>query len=322
MKHHVDAGGPDTVMLQRLSLQLQHNVRQLLLIHEDKFHAELLLGCTPLFPIFWYICRLFYRVFNPALSNGHSTIRYVSELLDQKSFMPHYLIQCKAPQPVYISVSSLLPDPSSTGDVAVLSPCVFRHPIRRDILHLCVNHYLDGRRQGTATTKSRGEVRGSGRKIRQQKGSGRARLGDGQSPMLRGGGHTFAKKARDFSTKLPRKVMQMGMRVLLSAKVRENNLGVVEVLDWPSAKTSELGKRIRSLGWQKALLVTGADSVPETLVRASRALDCIATITAADLNIHQGLKWDRLVLDIAAVDFFERKLGTRELGDASQRDHH
>lgn len=218
-----------------------------------------------------------------------------------------------APQPVYVSVSSLLPQESSVRNVAVLSPSTFRHPIRRDILHLCVNWYLDGQRQGTAATKSRGEVKGSGRKIRQQKGSGRARLGDGQSPMLRGGGHAFAKKARDFSTKLPRKVLQMGMRVLLSAKVRDYELGVVEFLDWPTAKTTELARRIRDLGWQNTLFVTGADSVPETFARASRALDFIGTTTAATLNIHQGLKWERLVLDFAAVDFFERTLGNPTL---------
>ncbi|GJJ13945.1 hypothetical protein Clacol_008202 [Clathrus columnatus] len=222
-----------------------------------------------------------------------------------------------APQPVYINVSSLLPEHSSTGNVAILPPSVFRHPIRRDILHLCVNHYLDNQRQGTAATKSRGEVQGSGRKIRQQKGSGRARLGDGQSPMLRGGGHTFAKKARDFSTKLPRKVLQMGMRVLLSAKVRENALGVVEILDWPTAKTAELARRITSLGWQRTLLVTGADTVQETLMRASRALDGTETITAAQLTIHQGLKWERLILDYAAVDFFERTLGKQEIDVAA-----
>ena len=84
----------------------------------------------------------------------------------------------------------------STEELVELDPFVFAHPIRRDILHLCVVHYLDGQRQGTASTKTRGEVRGSGAKIRPQKGSGRARLGDGQSPMLRGGGVVFGPKPR------------------------------------------------------------------------------------------------------------------------------
>src|SRR5579863_1203709 len=103
-------------------------------------------------------------------------------------------------QPVYIPISSLLrKDATKSSDqVAELDPTVFAHTIRRDILHLCVVHHLDSLRQGSANTKTRGEVRGSGRKIRRQKGSGKARLGDGQSPMLRGGGVAFGPKPRDF----------------------------------------------------------------------------------------------------------------------------
>ena len=115
--------------------------------------------------------------------------------------------------------------PPASDKVVELDPTVFNHPIRRDIIHLCVVHYRDSLRQGSANTKTRSEVRGSGRKIRPQKGSGRARLGDGQSPMLRGGGIAFGPKPRDFSTKLPRKVIEMGMRVALSAKLKEQRLG-------------------------------------------------------------------------------------------------
>lgn len=176
-------------------------------------------------------------------------------------------------------------------------------------MHLCVTHYLDGIRQGTAANKSRAEVRGSGRKVRQQKGTGKARLGDAQSPMLVGGGRAFAKKARDFSTKLPRKVIQMGMRVALSAKVREDALGVVETLEIPFGKTRVLEKLIEDLGWQKTLFITGADEVPTNLERSSRVLDYVHATTASSLNIHEAIKWQRMVLDFSAVEFFERTLG-------------
>jgi large subunit ribosomal protein L4 len=131
--------------------------------------------------------------------------------------------------------------------------------------------------------------------------------------MLHGGGHAFAKKARDFSTKLPRKVIQMGMRVALSAKVSENALGIVEALDWPSGKTRDLEKRIKELGWQKTLLVTGSDTLPDALVQSSRALDYIKAITAANLTIHEAVKWERIVLDFSAVEFFERNLKKSEI---------
>jgi large subunit ribosomal protein L4 len=193
-----------------------------------------------------------------------------------------------------------------------LDPYIFHHPIRRDILHLCAIHHLDGLRQGTASTKTRGEVRGSGRKIRPQKGSGRARLGDAQSPMLRGGGVAFGPKPRDFSTKLPRKVIDMGMRVALSARVRERAFEVVETLDWPSPKTQDLVTRLAELGWGKTLFITGSDEVPVSLDRASGNIRNVDTMTAEESSVYDVLKWPRLVLDLAAVQWFEQSLGRKQ----------
>ncbi|KIJ38521.1 hypothetical protein M422DRAFT_33289, partial [Sphaerobolus stellatus SS14] len=180
------------------------------------------------------------------------------------------------------------------------------------VLHLCITHYLDGIRQGTAANKSRGEVRGSGRKIRPQKGTGRARLGDAQSPMLRGGGVAWAKKARDFSTKLPRKVIQMGWRVLLSARVKEEAFGVVESLRFSSRKNRKLEARLNQLGWQKTLFITGEEKIPESFEKGSQGMD-IKPVRAQDLNIHEALRWPRLVLDLAAVEHYERTLGRPEV---------
>ncbi|KAJ8456018.1 hypothetical protein ONZ51_g12286 [Trametes cubensis] len=219
-------------------------------------------------------------------------------------------------RPVYLEMSSLIRpeenvDPSE--ELVELDPDVFSQPIRRDILHLCVVHYLDCQRQGTASTKTRGEVRGSGRKIRPQKGSGRARLGDAQSPMLRGGGVAFGPKPRDFATKLNRKVIQLGMRVALSARVKEQSLGVVRSLEWPGHKTKELQQRIEELGWWKTLFVTGQEQIPGGLARASNNLPMVDTVTAADLDVYHALKWPRLVLDLAAVEWFERALGRPQI---------
>ncbi|PIL31875.1 hypothetical protein GSI_06579 [Ganoderma sinense ZZ0214-1] len=215
-------------------------------------------------------------------------------------------------RPVYLELSSLTRpgenvDPSD--ELVELDPIVFNHSIRRDILHLCVVHYLDGQRQGSASTKTRGEVRGSGRKIRPQKGSGRARLGDGQSPMLRGGGVAFGPKPRDFATKLNRKVIEMGMRVALSAHAKERSLGVVKSLEWPGFKTKDLEARIEELGWRRTLFVTGQEDVPEGLRRAGGNLSGVDMVTAEDLDVYHALKWPRLVLDLQAIEWFERSLG-------------
>ncbi|KAF8078685.1 50S ribosomal protein L4 [Lyophyllum atratum] len=211
-------------------------------------------------------------------------------------------------EPVYLALSQPLKGKTGPVDkrVAVLDPTVFDHPLRRDILHLCVIHHLDSLRQGSANTKTRGEVRGSGIKIRRQKGSGKARLGDAQSPMLVGGGVAFGPKPRDFSTKLPRKVIEMGMRVALSAKVRERKLGVVTQLSWPHGKTKHLAQKIDHLGMRKTLFVTGESKPPATLERAIGNIQKVKLITTDKLNVYELVKWPRVVLDVKAVNYLER----------------
>lgn len=207
------------------------------------------------------------------------------------------------------------PASSDTGEVVALDPTVFAHPIRKDILHRCVVWYLDSRRQGSANTKTRGEIRGSSRKLRPQKGTGHARLGTRGSPMLRGGGVAFGPRPRDFSTKLQRKVVQMGMRVALSAKLHERSLGVVESLDWPieDAKTKLVARRIDELGWRRTLFVSGEPTIPEGLRLSTNNLVGVDTVRAEDLNVYEAVKWPRLVLDIAAVAWFEQMLSKAEV---------
>ncbi|KAF4623512.1 hypothetical protein D9613_001748 [Agrocybe pediades] len=220
-------------------------------------------------------------------------------------------------EPVFLALTPSLRrgrwDPPADKSVAVLEPTVFKHPIRRDILHLCVVQHLDGLRQGSANTKTRGEVRGSGIKIRRQKGSGKARLGDGQSPMLRGGGVAFGPKPRDFSTKLPRKVIEMGMRVALSAKLKEQRLGVMRRLYWPNARTKFLSRRIEDLGLRKTLFISGEPEVHDGLDLAIRNIPHVKLTTTADVTVYDILKWDRIVLDLKAVQYFEETLKRKNI---------
>lgn len=214
--------------------------------------------------------------------------------------------------PLYLTLSPSLKrrptDPSTEDSLVVLDPTVFNHPIRRDVLHLCVTHYLDSLRQGSANTKTRGEVRGSGAKLHRQKGTGRARVGDGQSPIRVGGGVAFGPKPRDFSTKLPRKVIEMGMRVALSVKMKERQVGIMASLDWPNAKTRNLVQKIDLLGLRKTLFVTGEGVVPAGLKQAMANIPLVQVITADEVNVYEIMKWQRLVLDVKAVEFFERTL--------------
>ncbi|KIY71014.1 ribosomal protein L4 [Cylindrobasidium torrendii FP15055 ss-10] len=218
-------------------------------------------------------------------------------------------------RPVYLELSqSFAPkqdDPTPRETVVALNPTVFGEALRRDILHLCIVQYRDGLRQGSANTKTRGEVAGSGRKIRPQKGSGRARLGDAQSPMLRGGGVAFGPKPRDFSTKLPRKVIDMGMRVALSQKVKESALGVMHHMDWSVPKTKSMVARLEAMQLTNTLFVTGQEEVPAPLSRAMANIAHVDVISVYDLNIHDVLTWERVVLDAKAVEYLEETLARR-----------
>ena len=124
--------------------------------------------------------------------------------------------------------------------------------------------------------------------------------------MLRGGGVAFGPKPRDFSTKLPRKVIEMGMRVALSSKLKESKLGVMMRLYWPNGKTKFLARKIDQLGLRKTLFITG--HLHEGLEQAIRNIPMVKLITAEEANVYETLKWDRVVLDLKAVEYFEEKL--------------
>ena len=119
----------------------------------------------------------------------------------------------------------------------------------------------------------------------------------------------FGPKPRDFATKLNRKVIQMGMRVALSARLKEHSLGVVRSLEWPGFKSSELQRRIDELGWKRTLFVTGEMKIPDGLRRAGSNLEGVDLVTAEELNVYNALRWPRLILDLQAVEWFERALG-------------
>jgi len=128
--------------------------------------------------------------------------------------------------------------------------------------------------------------------------------------MLRGGGVAFGPKPRDFSTKLNRKVIQMGMRVALTMKLREQRLGVLRRINWWSHKTATLSSRLEGLGWRTGtLFVTGESEVPARIRLASKNLRGIECKTVAELVVYDIVKWRRVVLDLSAIDVLERTLG-------------
>lgn len=177
-------------------------------------------------------------------------------------------------------------------------------PLRRDILHKAVIYEGDMTRSGTANTKWRDEVRGSGHKIRPQKGLGKARLGDKKSPMLRGGGAAFGPKPRDFSTELPRKVYDLAWRTALSYRYRRGELVVVN--------SNLLGLK----GIQKAFSRNGWEQKRgRDLIITTAYLKTKAGKPEKNINVEEGAKVDvkdileskRLIIDERALDEMLRR---------------
>ena len=180
-------------------------------------------------------------------------------------------------------------------------------PMRRDILHRAVIFEADASRQGTASTKWRKDVRGSGRKIRPQKGTGMARLGDKKSPMLRGGGVAFGPHPRDFSTGLQRKVYDLAFRTALSYRYKK---GELVVLDNEINIEGEQGGRYLNNVFEgnrwgrehgRSLLVT--ESSPETLFEAMRTIGEHGLVKDMyDVDVKDLLETGRIVMEKHALD--------------------
>ena len=133
---------------------------------------------------------------------------------------------------------------------------IFNIPVKGNILHEVVTMQLAKRRSGSAAVKHRSDVRGSGRKMFRQKGTGRARRGDVKSPLLRGGGSVFGPDPRSYAYKVPKRVKRMALKMALSSKLKEEKLVVLEELKFDEIKTREFVKVMNALDMENVLIIT------------------------------------------------------------------
>lgn len=202
-----------------------------------------------------------------------------------------------------IAVTSL--ENKKSGDIE-LNDSVFGVAVRGDLLARMVNYQLAKRRAGTHKVKERGEVSGSTRKIKRQKGGG-ARHGSIRANIFRGGGIVHGPRVRDHATDLPKKVRRLALKTALSAKLAEGRLVVVDNLDTDEVKTSVLAKKLSTLGWSSALIV-GGESVNANFVRATRNISCVDVLPSQGANVYDILRRDLLVLTKDAVQVLEARL--------------
>lgn len=182
-----------------------------------------------------------------------------------------------------------------------LNDDIFNIEVNEHAVYLVVKNILANRRQGTQSVKTRAEVRGGGRKPWRQKGTGRARHGSTRSPIWSGGGVTFAPKPRDYSYTTPKKVRRLAMKSVLTSKVQEDELIVVDEIKLDSPNTKTLAGYLTDMGAEKkALLVV--DGEDKNLVLSARNIAGVKTITADTLNVYDILKYDSLILTKDALN--------------------
>jgi large subunit ribosomal protein L4 len=187
-----------------------------------------------------------------------------------------------------------------------LADDVFGIPVKPSVLHEVVTMQLANRRSGTAAVKHRSDVRGSGKKLFRQKGTGRARRGDIKSPLLRGGGVVFGPDNRNYSYKVPKKVRKLALKMALSSKLSENELVVLDQFDLEETKTKKFVDVLKTLKLKNALIVTEKHN--DHLELSARNVPDIKVLRSEGLNVYDILKYRILVLLEPAVKNIEGRL--------------
>lgn len=176
-----------------------------------------------------------------------------------------------------------------------LNDNVFGIEINEHVVYETVKNQLANKRQGTQSTKTRAEVRGGGKKPYRQKGTGRARQGSRRAPQFTGGGVVFAPKPRDYSYSLPKKVKRLAMKSVLSSKVVDSELIVLDQLtmeDYSTKKAVEVLSNIKAE--KKALIIVNDNN--DKVKKSFANIPFVATLPVGEINVYDILKYDSLVL--------------------------
>ncbi len=197
-------------------------------------------------------------------------------------------------------------DAKKAGNIT-LNEAVFGIVVRTDILQRMVVWQQNKKRAGTHKVQSRGEVKGSTKKIYRQKGTGSARHSDRKPSLFRGGAPAFGPKVRSHATNLPKKIRKLALKTALSAKLADGNLVVIENLSLKDAKTKDLGGKLDKLGWSSVLFIDGPE-VDKNFSRAAKNLVGVDVLPSQGTNVYDILRRDTLVLSKAAVEILEARL--------------
>ncbi|MCK4402745.1 MAG: 50S ribosomal protein L4 [Dehalococcoidia bacterium] len=201
-------------------------------------------------------------------------------------------------------------------DQVELGEDVFGISFNEAVVHQAMVRQLANKRQGTASTKTRGEVRGSTRKLFSQKHTGRARRGDIKSPLLRGGGVVFGPKPRSYYQSMPKKMRRLALKCVLSSKARERDMKVIEELAFEMSRTKDVVEILSALDVDSTALIVTEHS-NRNVVKSARNLANSKVLPSALINVLDLLSYKTLIITVPALRNIERIWGREVIKNAS-----
>ncbi len=197
---------------------------------------------------------------------------------------------------VKIKVKNIQSDDVSEMD---LPEEIFDYPLKEHLIYEAVNNYRANQRNGNASTKTRGKVSGGGRKPWRQKGTGRARAGSIRSPLWRTGGTVFGPQPRDYSFKMPRKARRNALKSVLSDKMRNDRIWIIDRIDFNSNKTKDTLSILKKFNFDKLLIVDKKENA--NLILSTRNIPYIKAIDFSEINVYDSLKYNYIMFSVDAV---------------------
>jgi large subunit ribosomal protein L4 len=182
--------------------------------------------------------------------------------------------------------------------------------INRQLLHDAVVMYQANLRQGTARSKTRGEVAGSTKKMYRQKGTGNARAGGRRSGVRRGGGHIHAVRPRDYSYRLPRKALRLATRMALASRIQDDQVVVIDDLSFEKPATQEMAGILRALGLSRISTLVTTNHYDLNVYRSARNIEGVTVAPVAELNALALLHPRKILITKAALVEFQSQLSS------------
>src|SRR5689334_19614847 len=201
------------------------------------------------------------------------------------------------------------------GELA-LSDAVFGAPLNKSLIYEAVKSYLANQRAGTSATKTRGDTSGSGKKLWKQKGTGRARIASLRSPLWKGGGNVHGPQPRDWSYRIPKKMRRGAIRSVLSERLREGGLVIVDNFELSTPKTKDFVATLAALGLEGPTLIV--DAIENgNLALSSRNLRGVTCVPPGGINVYNLLTHGQVAITRDAAALLDKQLGGATAQDSS-----